>query len=85
MAQCYIKQKLQASDGGVERDGRCACVNQMQLIAPQILCGGSVRGAPQLLGESAYRPDIGFPCLGRELAHAHILQHALTQRRYRLT
>jgi hypothetical protein len=81
VTQSHIEQKLQSRDGGIKGHGRGARVDQVQLIAPQIFCCGSVRGAPQILCKSADRSDVGVPRLGRELAHTHILQHALTQRR----
>ena len=82
MAQRHIKQKLQACDGGVEGDGRGSRVHQVELIEPKIFRSGRVRGASQVLCKSADRADIGLLCLGRELAHAHVLQHALAQWRY---
>jgi len=84
MAQCYVEQELQASNGGVQGDGRGARVHQVQLIAAQVLGRGGVWGTPQILCKSADCSDIGLLRLGREFAHVHVLQHALTQWRYRV-
>jgi hypothetical protein len=77
MAHRDVKQKLQADDGGIERNGRDALVHQMQLKESQIFGGGSVWRSTQILCKPAYRSDVGFLRLGRELAHTHILFHAL--------
>lgn len=73
MAQSHVKQKLQASDGGVEGDGGCARVHQVQLVAAQVLGSSSIGGSPQMFCKSANCADIGLLRLGRELAHMHVL------------
>ena len=67
-------------DGGIQRHGRDAVVDQMQLVAPQVLNGGGVGRAPEESGELTDHADITGLRLRCELAHAHVVDHALVQR-----
>jgi len=74
-----FEQEVQAHDGGVERDGGGALVNQVQLETTQVFIGGGVRGSAQKLCKLTHRTDVGRLGLGFELAHPHVLGHALAQ------
>src|SRR6202140_4233037 len=52
----------------------------MQLVAPQVLDGGGVGRAPEESGELTDHADIAGLRLRCELAHAHVVEHALAQR-----
>src|ERR1700724_1888373 len=52
----------------------------MQLVAPQVLDGGCVGRAPEESGELTDHADITGLRLRCELAHAHVVDHALAQR-----
>src|SRR5471032_1248722 len=80
MIDRHVKEELQTGDGGVERDWRCALVYQVQLIAPQIFSAGRIGRAPKKHFEPTHGTDIVLLRLGRELAHAHVVDHPLAQR-----
>ncbi len=75
-----LEEELQSGDRGIERHGRDAVVDQMQLVAPQVLDGGGVGRAPEECGELTDHADITGLGSGCELAHAHVVDHALAQR-----
>ena len=52
----------------------------MQLIVAQVIDGGGVRRAPEVLREVADCADVGALRLGVELAHPQVVEHALAQR-----
>jgi hypothetical protein len=52
----------------------------VQLEPPQIFDGGGVGRAPEEGGQLANSADVGFLSLVLQLAHAHVLDHALAQR-----
>jgi hypothetical protein len=56
-------------------------INQMQLESPQILGACSTGQAFEEVSEFADGTDIAGLRLGRHLAHAHVVEHALTQPR----
>ena len=56
-------------------------IDQVQLVAPQILDRGRVGRAPKKGGELPHDADVVALRLVRELAHPHVVDHALTQRR----
>jgi hypothetical protein len=58
-------------------------VDQVQLKAPQILDGGAIGRAPEEGGEPAHGADVGSLRLVAQLAHAHVVEHALAKRRDR--
>ena len=76
-----VKEESQAGDGGVEGDGRCAVIDQVQLESPQILDACGAGRAFEEVSELADGADIAGLRLGRHLAHAHVVEHALTQPR----
>ena len=49
-----LAEELQPSDRGIERYRRGALIDQVQLVAPQILDGGGVGRAPKIRGEPLY-------------------------------
>jgi hypothetical protein len=53
-----LEEELQPSDRGIERDRRDALIDQVQLIAPQILDTGRVRRAPEEASKLAHRAVI---------------------------
>lgn len=59
-AQLDIEEELQPGQGRVERDGRGASVDQMQLEATQILDRGGVGRALEEDGQLADGADVGF-------------------------
>ena len=75
-----LEEELQAGDRGIERDRRDSVIHQMQLIAPQILDTGGVGRAPEKPGKLAHRANVVALRLVRELAHAHVVDHAPAQR-----
>ena len=76
-----VEEELQAGDRRVKRDRRGALLDQVQLEATQVLGARSVGRALKKDSELAYRTNIAGLRLGLELAHVHVLEHALTQRR----
>ncbi len=82
-AQGGVEEELQAGQRRVERDGRRAGVDQVQLEVAQVLDGGGVGRALQELGQLANGAYVGFLGPRLQLAHAHVFDHALTQRRAR--
>src|SRR5260370_35015663 len=52
----------------------------MQLVAPQVLDGSRVRRASEERGKLLDHSQITGSRLRRELAHAHVVDHALAQR-----
>jgi hypothetical protein len=75
------EKELQPGDRRVERDRRGAAIDHVQLEAAQVLNGGAVGRALEEDGELAHRAQIASLCLGLELPHAHVVEHALAQRR----
>ncbi|MDR3740244.1 MAG: hypothetical protein P4L40_14615, partial [Terracidiphilus sp.] len=78
-----VEEELQPGDGGIERDRRDAPIDQVQLEAPKIFHGGCVGRTLEKAGEVPNRANVGSLGLGSELAHAHVIEHALAQRRDR--
>ena len=76
-----LEEELQPRDRSIERYRRSAEIDQMQLVAPQILDRGRVGRAPKEGGQLSYRANVMALCLVRELAHPHVVDHALPQRR----
>jgi hypothetical protein len=76
-----LEEKLQPRDRSIERHRRSAEIDQMQLVAPQILDRGRVGRAPKEGGQLSHRTNVMALCLVRELAHPHVVDHALPQRR----
>ena len=63
------------------RDGRVArtpLLDQVQLIASEILRLGRVRGTAEETGEVCNGSEVGSLGFGRKLAQRHVLDHALT-------
>ena len=56
-------------------------IDQVQLVAPQILDRGRVGRAPKKGSQLSYRTKVVALCLVRELAHPHVVEYALAQRR----
>jgi hypothetical protein len=80
-AQRDVEEELQTGDGGVDGDRAGAGVHQVQLEAAQVLGSGGVWRAAQEGGELAHGADVALLRVLGKLAHAHVLEHALTQRR----
>jgi len=55
-------------------------IDQMELIASQILGAGRVRRAAEKGRELAHGAEVVGLRLVRKLAHPHVLDHALAQR-----
>jgi hypothetical protein len=55
-------------------------IDQVQLVAPQILDGGGVGRAPKEGSQLSYRANVLALGLVREFAHPHVVDHALPQR-----
>src|SRR5260370_26566772 len=66
-----------SGEGGHLGQGK---IRQMKLVAPQVLDGGGVGQAPEECGELTDNADITGLRLRCELAHAHVVDHALAQR-----
>jgi len=75
-----LEEKLQSGNRGVEGNRRDATIHAVQLIAAQILGAGRVGRVAQESGEVPDGTDVSTLRLGGELAHPHVLDHALTQR-----
>lgn len=82
-AQGDVEEELQPRQRRVGRDGRGAGIDQVQLEVAQVLDGGGVGRALKELGQLANGADVGFLRPRLQLAHAHVFDHALTQRRTR--
>jgi hypothetical protein len=76
-----LEEELQPGDRRIERHRRDPVIDQVQLVAPQILNRGGVRCAPKVGGESLHPAKVVALRLLRQLAHPHVVDHALTQRR----
>ena len=76
-----LEEELQPGDRSIERDRRDAVIDQMQLVAPQILHAGAVGRAPKEAGKLAHRANVVALRLVGEFAHAHVVDHAPAQRR----
>ena len=61
--------------------GEVPLIDQVQLEAPQVFDGGGVGRALEEGGQLAHGADVGCLRLVLELAHAHVVDHALAQRR----
>src|SRR6185312_5302445 len=70
------EEELQPGNRGVQRNRRHTAVNQMQLVAPQVLDGGSVRRASEKDAELSNDTKIVGLRAWREAAHAHVVHHA---------
>ena len=53
-----FEEELQPGDRGIERDRRDALIDQVQLVAPQILDAGGVGRAPEEAGKLAHRANV---------------------------
>ena len=75
----HLEKEPQRRDRRVQADPGDTALAEVQLIAAQILRRGGIRGTPKEAGEILHPADV--PALGllRELAQAHVLDHALTQ------
>src|SRR5580698_5739100 len=71
LSERRAEEELQAGDRRVQRNRRHAAINQMQLVAPQVLDGSSVRRASEEDGELSYHTKIVGLRGWREAAHAH--------------
>ena len=76
----YVEEELEADDGGIQRRGRRAGVDEVQLIVAQIIDGRRVGRASEILREVADRADVSALRLGAELAYPQVVEHALPQR-----
>jgi len=76
-----LEEELQSGDRSIERDRRDAAIDQVQLVAPQILHAGAVGRAPKEAGKLAHRANVVALRLVREFAHPHVVDHAPAQRR----
>jgi len=75
--QCRVEEELQSRDCRAEGNWRNTVLDQMQLIASQVLDRGCVRRAPEKDGELTNHPQITGLRLRRESAHAHVIHHVL--------
>jgi hypothetical protein len=76
-----LEQELNRRERCIERDGRHARPDQMQLELPQVFGRGCVWRATQKSGQAAHAADVSFLGSVLHLAHAHVFDHALAQRR----
>jgi hypothetical protein len=72
-----LEEELQSGDRGVQRNGRRAVIDQVQLVASQVLDGGGIGRAPEKPGELAHDAQIVRLRLRCKLAHTHVVEHAL--------
>ena len=79
-AECGLEEELQRRDGRVDRDRRHANVDQVQLKPSHVLGRRRIGRAAQEASQSPHGADIGNLRLVGELAHPHVLDHALAQR-----
>jgi len=75
-----LEEELQPGDRRIERDRRDALIDQVQLVAPQVLDARRVGRAPKEAGKLAHRAYVVALRLVGELAHPHVVDHALAQR-----
>ena len=75
--QGHGEEKPQCGDRAVERRTGAAMLNQVQLVAAQILRRGGIGRAAEEAGEVDHREDIMALGLVREFAHPHVIEHAL--------
>src|ERR1700735_3390348 len=75
-----VEEELKSRDRGVERDGRGAAINEVQLEVAQILDRGGIRRSAQIACQLPNRTHVRRLRVGCELAQPHVLQHPLTQR-----
>ena len=78
--QCDAEEELQSANRGVQRCRRNTVVDEMQLVVAQFLDTGGVRRAPEVLGKLPYRTKVMVLRLLAQLAHPHVVGHALAQR-----
>jgi len=76
-----VEEELQPRDGGVERHRTGAGVHKMQLKAPEIFSAGAVRRSAQECSQLANGADVAVLRVLGKLAHAHVVEHPMTQRR----
>jgi hypothetical protein len=76
-----LEEELQPRDCSIERHRRGAEIDQVQLVTPQILDRGRVGRTAKKSSELPHHADITALRLVRELAHPHVIDHALPQRR----
>lgn len=62
-------EELRPGDRRIEGDGRNAVIDQVQLIAPQVLDRGGIGRAPGKVSEPQHDADVVGLGLGIELAH----------------
>jgi hypothetical protein len=79
--ECDFEEELQPRQCRVDRHRARADVDQVQLEAAQILGTGGIGRASQVAGELANGADVGVLGVVGQLAHAHVVEHALTQRK----
>jgi hypothetical protein len=75
-----LEKEAQRSHQTVHRRRLNAALGLMNLIAAQVLAGRGIRRAAQKLGKLLDVADIIVLRLLAELADAHVLDHATTQR-----
>ena len=80
VAQRHIEEELQAAERGIDGRRRCAGLDHVQLEGPKILGSGRVRRSLEIGGEPANGADVVDLGLAVELAHPHVVDHALAQR-----
>jgi len=81
LAERDVEEELQPCDGGVDRHRAGAGVHQVQLEAPQVFGGGSVGRSAEEHGQLANSTDVACLRVLSKLAHAHVVEHAMAQRR----
>jgi len=79
-AQRHLEEELQCGERGVDRDRRGTLVDHVQLKAAQILSGCSVGRSLEKDGQATNCANVAGLGSRLQLAHAHVVEHALTQR-----
>jgi hypothetical protein len=80
-AQGDVEEELQSAERRVDGRRGGAGVDHVQLEGPKVLGSGRVRRPLEERGEPAHGTDVVDLRLAVELAHAHVVDHALAQGR----
>src|SRR5260370_16583396 len=72
-------EEMQGATDLVERTPAAAFLRQRQQVRPNLGRSQEVRRFAEMLGELGHSPQVGFLRVGRKIAHAQIVEHALTE------
>ena len=80
VSEGHLAEEPQRRHRRVQTGSAHTAVGQVQLVAAQVLRRGRCQGPPQEGGELPHGADVARLGLLRELAQAHVFDHALAQR-----